>query len=157
VPRYHQLIGEIFPLLNEIAQAIALRDHARITLTGSYALHQLGLSTQVPLNVVYLTDGTPRNIKVGKGSICFIKTTPKKLLPKGDISRLAIQALDALKPENVSENMVTHLKNILKKETKENIRHDFSLAPAWIRQLLIDYKDLKPDNDALINPDKRGA
>lgn len=40
------------PSLDAIAQKIAQRDNARIIPTGAYALNKLGLSTQVPANIV---------------------------------------------------------------------------------------------------------
>lgn len=52
-------VGVIYPAFEEIAQYIAKRVKARIVPTGSYALNVLGLSTQVPANIVYLTDGSP--------------------------------------------------------------------------------------------------
>ena len=48
-------LGMLLPSLDDIAQAIAKRDHSRIVPTGDYALNSLGLSTQVPANAVYLT------------------------------------------------------------------------------------------------------
>jgi len=65
-PRKDPAIGFITPGIEDIAKAIARRDLARIVPTGNYALNKLGLSTQVPLNIVYLTDGAARKIKVGK-------------------------------------------------------------------------------------------
>ncbi|MDR1556983.1 MAG: DUF6088 family protein [Tannerellaceae bacterium] len=55
------------PTLDEIARAIAKRDKARIVPTGLHALNMLNLSTQVPANVVYLTDGAARRVNVGSG------------------------------------------------------------------------------------------
>ena len=52
-------LGVLYPSLDEIAQAVAKRDKARIAPTGAFALNILGLSTQIQMNVVYLTDGTP--------------------------------------------------------------------------------------------------
>src|SRR5690606_33784625 len=54
------------PSAETIVKAIARRDSARIVPTGSHALHMLGLSTQVPMNAVYLTDGAARKIVIGK-------------------------------------------------------------------------------------------
>ena len=56
--------------------------------SGSYSLNALGLSTQVPMKIVLLTDGSPRVIKVGKRTIKFKKTSPKNLLAKGKISKI---------------------------------------------------------------------
>ena len=65
LPRKDSIIGVVTPGIEEIAKAIARRDKARIVPTGTYALNRLGLSTQVPLKVVYLTDGAARKIKIG--------------------------------------------------------------------------------------------
>jgi hypothetical protein len=65
----------MLPTTEQIAEAIAKRDKARIIPTGAYALHMLGLSTQIPMNVVYLTDSSARKVKVGKQTIVFKKTS----------------------------------------------------------------------------------
>ena len=72
-PKVSSLIGKLLPSAEEVAEAIAKRDHIRTLPTGSYALNALGLSTQVPMNIVLLTDGSPREIKVGKRRIKFKK------------------------------------------------------------------------------------
>ena len=46
------ILGVLNPSTEAIAQAIAKRDKARIIPTGSTALTVLGLSTQVPMNIV---------------------------------------------------------------------------------------------------------
>ena len=65
--------GIIYPSVDEVAKAIAQRDKCRIVPTGDMALNILGLSTQVPMNVVYLTDGTPRRIKIYNGRGILVK------------------------------------------------------------------------------------
>ena len=54
-------LGQLFPSYEDIAQVIAKRDKVRIFPAGALAQNMLGLSTQVPMNVVYLTDGSNRN------------------------------------------------------------------------------------------------
>jgi predicted transcriptional regulator of viral defense system len=70
-PKISKLIGSLIPTAEEVAEAIAKRDRIRTIPTGSYALNALGLSTQVPMNIVLLTDGSPREIKVGRRKIKF--------------------------------------------------------------------------------------
>lgn len=65
------ILGPVSPGTESIAKAIAKRDKARIVPTGTLALNALGLSTQVPMNVVYYTDGTARKIDLGKRRIIF--------------------------------------------------------------------------------------
>ncbi|MFC3560260.1 DUF6088 family protein [Pedobacter jamesrossensis] len=135
-PKIDPVFGSLYPSTEEIAESIARRDHARIILTGSAALHKPRLTTQVPMNVTYLTDGAPRKIKIGKQRITFKSTTAKKLATKGKISTLVIQALSELGQKNVDSHVLDRLKLVLKDEDNRNIEHDAKLAPAWIAVIL---------------------
>lgn len=95
-PKSDPLLGALHPSLEEIAKAIADKEQIKIRPTGAYALNKLGLSTQVPMKVVYLTNGHPRKFKMGKGSITFRQTTPKVMSVENDLIFLAIQALQEL-------------------------------------------------------------
>ena len=61
--------GILKPSIDDIAVAIAQKDKARIIPSGLTALNKLGLSTQVTMNAVYLTDATAREIKIGNRTI----------------------------------------------------------------------------------------
>lgn len=135
-PKISPVLGVLQPTTEEIAKAIAKRDKARIIPTGSYALNILGLSTQVSLNAVYLTDGAARKIEIGKRSILFKKTSPKNLAAIGEISSLVIQALKAIGKDNVTELLIQKVVELLKKEQKTRLQHDLSLAPEWIRKIM---------------------
>jgi DNA-binding GntR family transcriptional regulator len=135
-PEQSEFIGEVLPSAEEVALAIAKRDKATIVPSGALALNQLGLTTQVPLNLVYLTDGSARNITVGNRTIKFKKTAPKKLSAKGELSGMAILALQMLGKNNLDEERKKHLIQLLKKENKRHLEHDIKLAPAWISELL---------------------
>ncbi|MCB0502535.1 MAG: hypothetical protein KDD32_07615 [Bacteroidetes bacterium] len=136
-PKIDKELGVLFPSTEEISNAIARRDKARIVPTGVQALNKLGLSTQIPMKVVYLTDGAARTVKVGKRTITFKKTSPKNLLAQGEISSLAIQALKTIGQKKVDENTIERIQAILKKEKKENIINDAKLSPAWINRILM--------------------
>ncbi len=130
-------LGVIYPTFEDIAQYIAKRDKARIVPTGSYALNVLGLSTQVPANVVYLTDGSPRQIKLNSGKgIKFIKTAPKNLAFKNKLAMLLTFALKEIGEENINNEQKQHIANLLKNEDKSIIEKDFGLMPAWIQKLI---------------------
>lgn len=135
-PKQDPVLGTLYPSMEEIAQAIAKRDKARIMPTGPYALHKLGLTTQVPMKVVFLTDGAARKIKIGKRHITFKNTTPKKLATKGKISTLVIQALQEIGKERVNDQVLNRIKAVLQKEDSKTIKEDAKLAPAWIANIL---------------------
>lgn len=131
-PKKHELLGVLYPSLEEIAVAIAKRDKARIIPTGQYALNKLGLSTQVPVNIVFLTDGSPRTVKVANGTIKFKAASPKLLSAKSDTMILVIQAIRTLGKENITYDIIEHLGKILSNVPTEVVFRDMQLAPAWV-------------------------
>ncbi|MDR6193356.1 DUF6088 family protein [Siphonobacter sp. SORGH_AS_0500] len=135
-PKESKLIGSVLPSAEEVAEAIAKRDKIKTVPSGAYALNALGLSTQIPMKVVLLTDGSPREIKVGKRTIKLKKTTPKNLLAKGKTSRLVIQALKELGNGKVSEQEEKKIITLLKKENIADLAHDIPLAPVWIQKIM---------------------
>jgi len=135
-PKYNELVGDILPTTETIALAIAKRDKARILPTGSYAMHVLGLTNQIPLKLVYLTDGSPRKITIGKRTIQFKKTTPKNLALKGEISKLIVQALKEIGKANVNKDEIDKIQDLLKKEDRKTLKHDIALAPQWIAEIM---------------------
>lgn len=87
-------LGVVYPSYDEIAQSIAKRDKARIAPAGAYAMNVLGLTTQVPMNLVFLTDGSPRSIALFNGhKIVYKHTVPKKLSFQHQIAQLITAAL----------------------------------------------------------------
>ena len=139
-PKFSELLNQIlYPSLDTIAKDIAKRDKTRIVPTGSHALNMLGLSTQVVTNAVYLTDGSPRRIKIGGGKgILFKHTTPKSLAYKSDLIMLVVYALKEIGEGKVSSKEIETIRKIVAEyETKESILKDIGLAPAWIRKILL--------------------
>lgn len=137
LPQTSKLLNSEVPIsLDKIARAIARRDNARIMPTGSYAMHALGLSTQIPLNVVYYTDGTPRKLKVGKRSITFKKASAKTLSYRGEISKLAILALRDIGQGKLTNQEEEKLLSLLKKEDIDDLKHDIRMAPQWIGEFM---------------------
>jgi len=136
IPRKSMFFGRVSPGIEEIAQGIARRDKARIIPTGLFAENLLGLSTQVPMKIVYLTDGTPRKLIIDETPLIFKKTSPKNLATWGKISGLVIQALKSIKKERVNDDEIEKVVGILKKENPKYLSNDLKLAPEWIRVIM---------------------
>src|SRR5699024_10050451 len=98
-------------------------------------MNKLGLASQVPMNAVYLTDGSPRSIQIGNRRIKFKRTVPKNLAVKGKISGLVIQGLKEIGNGNVTEEQHNKITALLSKEESSTVEHDAKLAPAWIRKI----------------------
>jgi len=131
-------LGVLYPSWEDVAYAIAKRDKARIVPTGIYALNRLGLSTQVPMNFVFLTDGTPRRINTGKGKgILFKHTAPKNLAFRNEIVMLIVFALKEIGKDKVAQEQSERIKQILQQVPKELVLQDAKLMPAWAKSLIM--------------------
>jgi len=139
------ILGTVKPSTEAIAEAIRRRDKAKIIATGAMAMNVLGLSTQVPINAVYLTNGTARTINLGKRKIVFKKTTPKNLATIGKISTQVIQALKEIGKDKVTDREIQIIVEQLGKEDPYRLEQDIKRAPEWIR--IIMRKALKVDSN----------
>jgi len=148
-PQHDPELGILYPSLEKIAEAIANKEKVRIRPTGAYALNRLGISTQVPMKVTYLTDGNSRTIKVGKGTLAFKHTTPKKLATEGQITFLAMQALLELGKESVDEKVIKRLTEVLQREGPEIVIKDAKLAPGWVAKILYSIANKMKTNDSI--------
>ncbi len=127
------------PSLDTIAQRIAVRDNARIAPTGIYALNRLGLSTQVPTNIVYITDGSARQVKFGEGkSITFRHSNELgNFAYHSKIMQLAVMAMRELGENAISGEQIAQIKNIITDSvSEEDFNNDIVLAPIWVKKIL---------------------
>jgi hypothetical protein len=134
--------GPKLPTVYEVAKTIAKKDKSDIIPSGMTALNELGLSTQIPMKAIYLTNGTPRTIKLGKRTIVFKHSVPKMFSYKSKTFPMVVLALKEIGEENITEEIISSLKEVLSKEKKQDlIRHDYNLAPQWIRKKLLLLKE----------------
>lgn len=134
-PRMHPQLGALAPASDEVARAVVGRA-ARLQPSGAYALNLLGLSPQVPMRVVYLTDDFARTIQIGNQQIVFKSTTPKNMAPAGRTSGLVIQALRHLGRDQVDEATIAHLRNRISNEDRMRLSKDVRYAPAWVAKIM---------------------
>lgn len=132
-PKIDKELGILYPSTESIAEAIAKRDKIRIIPTSIYALQQLGISTQIPMNVIYLTDGAPRKIKVGKRTITFKKTAPKNLAIKNKVLSNIVQGFKELGKENITDEVKQKINQALEKVPVEILKEEILNAPVWVR------------------------
>ncbi len=135
-PEISKRFGKLATSIESIARAIARRDRVTIIPTGDYALNKLGLSTQVPLNVVFISSGMPRKIKMGKTTILFIRASPKHTATVGPLSSLAIQAMRVIGKDKITKEEIKRIQEVLSKEKKTKLLHDMALAPEWMRIII---------------------
>ncbi len=134
-------LGPIPPSMEDIAEAMAKRDGAKIVPSGLYAQYQLGLTQQVPMNVVYLTNGISRTINLGEGkAIKFKHSSPRYFVIRNQLALLLTTALKDWKVENLSAEQIDTIKSKLNATPRLQIA-DLKLMTSKVRELIISLYD----------------
>lgn len=130
-------LGVVPPSLEDIAKAMAKRDGAKIVPTGLFAQYQLGLTQQVPMNVVYLTDGASRTIDLGEGkNIKFKRASPRYFAIRSQLALLLTMALKDWKVENLREEQIALIKAKMNEKPRLQTA-DLKLMPSKVREFII--------------------
>ena len=135
-PRKHDELGLLAPSIDDVAHALKGRDAVRLQPSGAYAANLLGLSDQVPMRVVFLTDGPSKNVKLGQQEIILKRTTPRNMATAGRTSGLVIQALRHLGQRHTDDTVLHALKSRLSDGDKKQLIKDLQYAPAWIADII---------------------
>ena len=135
-PRHHDKLGALSPAADAIAKALAGRDSLRIQPAGGYAANVLGLSDQVPMIIVFLTDGRTCSVQLGKQRIVLKSTTPRNMATAGKLSGLVIQALRHIGKDHVDDRVIKKLINQFDDKQKRQLLQDIRFAPAWIAAVI---------------------
>ncbi|WP_410877820.1 DUF6088 family protein [Myroides sp. DW712] len=133
-PKQDSLLGTIYPSIEEIANEIAKRDKVRIAPTGVLALYLLGLTTQIPLKTVYLTEGSQREIKIGNRKINFKRTVPKNLMIKDNLLHLVVQAFKEKGQKEITDSFLNVIKLTIDKIDQQVVESQLKFAPVWIQK-----------------------
>lgn len=135
-PKSSALLGELYPTVEAVTQAIMARDHVKLQPFGAYAANLLGLSEQVPAKVVFLTDGSARKVKLGKLLLELRPSTSRHMATAGRTSGLVISALRYLGEQHMTPERVDHLRKTLSLEDRKRLIRDLPYAPEWMHQTL---------------------
>ena len=136
-PEFSKLLGEaVAPSPNKVAHALARNFGWTIVPCGDTALNLLGLSTQVPSQWVYVSDGAYKEYTFDNTTIKFKRTTNKEISKVSYKTALTIQALKALGKENITEQVILRLKKILTDEEKEKMLAESKSATSWVLELI---------------------
>lgn len=136
VPETHPILGDLQASPDRIAKALAGKHGLKLQPSGAYAANLLGLSDQVPQRIVYLTDGTPRQVRIGKQRIVLRRTTPRNMATAGRVSGLVIQAMRYLGQRHVDPTVIETLRKRLGPKDRAQLLRDVPLAPVWIGELM---------------------
>jgi hypothetical protein len=135
-PRIHPKIGLLSPSPEAVAKAIAKRSATRITVSPAKAANLLGLSTQVPVQNVFWTEGRSRTIRIGNQTVSLKHVAPSKMIGAGTEAGIVIQAVRSLGKEGIHEIPVRSLAKRLPRPVKRAVQRLVPAAPAWSQPVL---------------------
>jgi hypothetical protein len=136
MPRINAALGgELSPDIDEAAQAIARRQRWKIVPEGAWAANLLGLSTQVPSKITYLTDGPNNEVLIGRRSIHFKHARPKAMAGLEGKFALVVQALRYLGKEGVGAREIETLRRTLSPAEKRRLVKDTRFGVDWIYEV----------------------
>ena len=127
--------GELSPDIDEAARAIARRQRWKIVPEGAWAANLLGLSTQVPAKIIYLTDGPNNEVLIGRRSIHFKHARPKAMAGLEGKFALVVQALRYLGKDGVGAREIETLRRTLSPTEKRRLVKDTRFGVDWIYEV----------------------
>lgn len=123
--------GTRAPAAEKVVEGIAATRAETIATHGAAAANSLGLTTQVPTKLVYLTSGKSRKLKLG-AQVVEMKHAPEwMLLPSHRAAGEAVRALVWMGERQAAEAL-TALKRKLPQTTVDELIAVRPALPAWL-------------------------
>ena len=132
-PRTHPVIGHTAPSPDAVVSAMARKKGIRLLPSKALAANQLGLSTQVPAQMVYHTDGAPSSVQLDKLKIAFRRNTGRLMGLAGRPSGLVAQALRDVGPGKVTPQHIQTIRTHLPATDRKQLLQDLDRLPVWMR------------------------
>jgi hypothetical protein len=132
-PRSHPVIGHTAPSPDAVVAAMARKKNIRLLPSKALAANQLGLSTQVPAQLVYHTDGAPASVQLDQLKIVFRRNTGRLMGLAGRPSGLVAQALRDIGKGRVTPHHIRTIRTNLPASDRKQLLQDLDRLPVWMR------------------------
>src|SRR5260370_12414839 len=133
VPKVNpDLGGTLSPDIDQAARALARRHRWTIVPEGAWAVNLIGLSTQVPAKIIYLSDGPNQKVQLGRRTIHFKHARSHILGQEGGMTALAIQALRYIGKDGLDDALIRRLRTLLPEAEKRRLLKATRFGVDWI-------------------------
>jgi hypothetical protein len=132
-PHPHPILGQVGSGPDALVQAIARKRKLRILPSTALAANQLELTTQVPAQLVYHTDGAASTFQSGALTIHFKRNSGKLLSLANSPTGWVVQGLRAFGKDGIRPDHIRTLRRKLDSSAKRRLLAEQSAAPAWMR------------------------
>ena len=142
-PKYSKILKEYsYPDTNAVAKKIADKFSWTIVPAEDMALNYVGISTQVPNEYIYISDGAYREYLYRNKKIIFKHTTNRNITSYSRELSILIQAIKALGKDKISERDIKRLA-FYAERIKEDLKKDTLKLPFWIQEVLEKIQEVK--------------
>lgn len=124
------------PKIEDVAYAIARQYNWHICPSGNFALNKLGLSTQVPAQYVFVSNGPYVSYIIEGTRLIFKHTTSREIIMFSHITQLVIQAIKAIGRRNISQDDILHFRKTLNHEDKKTLLNEGIRTSIWIYEII---------------------
>lgn len=136
-PRTSESLGvPIGPDLHRAAKAYARKQQWDVVPHPALAANMLGLSQQVPAQIVYLSSGPTKTIRIGTQEVRFRTARPKAFAARSELGALVIQALRFLGKDRVDADARQRLSRVMTERDLRKVLRDTQYAAAWIHEVV---------------------
>lgn len=142
-PRYHDKIGLLSPSADGLARAIAARSGMKIFVTGATATNLLGLSTQIPMKVVYATNSASRTKKIDGRTITFKRAKVPILDNVSDKINLFIQSFSYLGKSGIDSIILQQSADRLNNRDIRDLIRIIPQIPSWMAEIIFKIQQIK--------------
>ena len=126
----------LLPTTEAVVRALVGREATRFQPFGAHAANVLGLTEQVPVRVVFLTDGKSRTVSIGRRKILLRHATPRQMATAGRKSGTIIQALRWLGKRSVDDSTIARVRAQLTPRERRELWKDVRHGPVWMTEIL---------------------
>ena len=142
-PKYSKILKEYsYPDINAVAKKIADKFSWTIVPAEDMALNYVGISTQVPNEHIYISDGDYREYLYRNKKIIFKHTTNRNITSYLRELSILIQAIKAFGKDKIGEKDIKRLA-FYAERIKEDLKKDTLKLPFWIQEVLEKIQEVK--------------
>lgn len=131
-PEISRYAGKVMPEAFQVAEALAERTGAAVSVHGAEAARRFGFTTQMPMQPVFNTTGPSRRLRVGNLEVRLSHVSSRKMALAGRPAGMALSALWYLGKQEVAPATIAVLRQRLPAEEFSVLSNSKSIMPAWM-------------------------
>ncbi|KLU02226.1 hypothetical protein RISK_005292 [Rhodopirellula islandica] len=133
-PRYSELLDRTLgPDIFQVASALARKFKWEIQPDGASALNLMGLSTQVPAQYLFHSDGPTREYQINRTKLRFKRVATREMKFKQPESAVIVHGLKSLGPDHINDKTIAKVRDWLPEAKRRQVLRDTQTVTQWVR------------------------